>query len=116
MTTALLEKTHDPKTHLITGQGVAGLFGVSVRELARAIGESENTAKRPSPKLQPKLTRLVYAYQQLQTVFPDDATIPKWLRHPLKSLGGLTPLGLLEKHGLESFVALADEVADGTYA
>lgn len=117
MTSALLEKTHDPKTNLIDSRGVADIFGLNYRELGRAIGESENTVKspRPSQKLQPKLQQLLLAYEALQTAFPDDV-IPKWMRHPLRRLSGLTPLALLEKRGLNSFVALADEIAEGSYA
>lgn len=117
MTSALLEKTHDPKTHLIDARGVAKIFGLNYRELGRVISESENTVKapRPSQKLQPKLQRLLLAYEALQTAFPDDA-IPKWMRHPIRRLGGQTPLALLEQRGLDSFVALSEEIASGAYA
>ena len=117
MTNALLEKTHDPDTNLIAARAVAELFGLSYRELGRAIGEPESTVKAPraSRKLQPKLQQLLLAYETLQTTFPDDV-IPKWMRHPIRRLRGITPLALLEQSGVENFVALTDEIAGGSYA
>jgi len=116
-TAITLERVHDPKTHRIDALAVAKLYGLSVTQFARTIGESRETIKsRPaSPKLQPKLKALVVAYDGLGTVFPEE-TIPKWLNHPARRLGGLSPLQFLEQHGLDSFQALVDEVLEGVYA
>lgn len=111
------EKKNDSKVDLIDTRRVARIFGLNYHELAQAISASETAVKapRPSQKLQPKLQRLLIAYEALQAAFPDDA-IPKWMRHPIRRLSGQTPLALLQQRGLASFVALAEELASGTFA
>lgn len=117
MTTAVLAQLHDAKTHRLDARRIARLFGLSYRELGRAIRESENTVKAPrtSAKLQPKLQQLALAYEQLQTMIPAEY-IPTWMRHPIKRLQGQTPLAYFLKSGLDGFTALTEEIDTGTYA
>jgi len=97
---------------------VAGIFGLGESELLRAIGElrSLNGSAAQSPTAGRKLKALRRAYTSLQAILPDEATIQHWIRRPIQRLGGLTPLALLEQHGLKRFIALVGEFTGDSYA
>ena len=96
---------------------LAQLFGLLPEEFRAQLDESENlpeASANPS-SLEQKVEALELAARSLRTVLPDD-TIPKWMRHPLTRLGGISPLSLLATHRGDGFAALAREVEDGVYA
>lgn len=117
ITAERLEQLHDPKSHRLSAAGFCTIFGLSLREFARAIDESESTVKNDpdSPKLQPKLNSLALAYENLHTTYSDQH-IPKWMRHPMKRLEGRTPLAYMSEFGVEPFFQLTEEIAGDTYS
>lgn len=95
---------------------IATLMGVSLVDVAKAIGvKSETLKSRPTASLaQPGLQTLAAAWEMLQTLFHSDDTIRVWLKSPLRRFRGETPLWLLREHGADSFQALVEEMAFGT--
>ncbi len=115
MTIALLEHAHDPITGRLDANDLREPTGFSLAEIARFIRvKLPSLKKNPSaPIAQPGLVKLVHGWELLQTIFPSDEAIRAWTQHPLRGLGGKTPKWLLDEHGVDSFVAMVEEMIDG---
>ena len=117
MATALLQTVHHPVSGRIDAKDLREPTGFTLPEIARYIGVKPDTLKKNSsaPIAQPGLVKLVHAWEILQTIFLEDAAIRAWMHHPLARFGGKTVLWLLGEHGVDSFEALAEEMAAGNY-
>ena len=109
---------NDQQTNRLGANEVASLRGVKPAEFAEIIGASPGSLRRRplSKSLQGSLAQLAHAWNELETLFPDDQAIRDWMRHPIKRLRGQTPLWLLQEHGVSSFCALVAEMIGGAYA
>jgi hypothetical protein len=106
-----------PPARKLDAKNVARLFDLRLPAFARILGESVAKVKSHSsdPKLQRKLQRFIRIYNKLAVIFPINS-IPKWLHHPMRRLGSLTPLELLEQHDIAKLEALVTEISEGAYA
>jgi uncharacterized protein (DUF2384 family) len=113
----LIDRVHAKTSSRLDAGPVAALYGLKLAKLARiAKLNPETLRKKPdAPSAQKALAKLVNAWEILRTIFVDDEAISRWLHHPIPSLKGLTPLGLLEQYGIDSFEGLAEEMAAGSY-
>jgi uncharacterized protein (DUF2384 family) len=93
-----------------------GTTGLTLPEVARFVGvQCQVLEKNPAaPIAQLGLTKLTHAWELLQTVFPSDEAIRKWLLCPIRRFDGRTPKWLLETHGVDAFEGLAKEMTLGT--
>ncbi len=114
---AALGKAHNAKTHRLDAKELAVLFGVTLRALSKMIGANETTVRTrsDSPGLQTGLKELALAYDGLGIILVAEE-IPRWMHHPLRTVGGLTPIELAQKHGASSLRQLVDEMAAGGYS
>ena len=117
MKTATSLGAHSPRNHMLDAKELAVLFGVTIRTLSKMIGAKESTVRTRSSStgLQPALKELALAYDGLGVIFPAES-IPRWMHHPLRSTGGLTPIELSEKHGAQTLRKLVDEMVAGGYS
>lgn len=116
MTTATLERVHSA-TGRIDARLVAELYGISLAALADVLGEKYETLRKQPARdaAQVDLSRLVFAWNELQGVLADDDHIRRWLHHPLPR-DGRRPLDiLLSDHGVESYLALVGQLANNLY-
>jgi hypothetical protein len=115
--TASLTTVHNARSHRLDAKEVAAAYGLTLRTLARALGVNEVTlrTRSDSANVQPVLRKLVLAYDGLGLIFPANI-IPKWMHHPMRHLNGLTPIELIGRHGIDSFVSMVEEMVGGGYA
>ena len=113
----LLDRVHAKTSNRLDAGPVAALYGLKLAKLARIADlNPETLRKKPdAPSAQKALAKLVNAWEILRTIFMDDDAIARWLHHPLPRFKGMTPLWLLEEHGVDAFEGLAEEMAAGTY-
>lgn len=116
-TAASLGRAHNAKTHRLDAKKLAVLFGLTLRTLSKMIGANETTVRTrsDSPGLQSGLKELALTYDGLGLVLPAEE-IPRWMRHPLRNVGGLTPIELAQEHGAASLRQLVDEITAGGYS
>ena len=116
-TAASLEKVHNPRTHRLDAKELAPLFGVTIRTLAKMIKANETTVRTrsDSPALQAPLQKLVFIYDTLSEMLPVEG-IPNWMHHPLRTLGGITPIELAETHSVDNLRQLVEEMFAGGYS
>ncbi len=115
---ATLDRVHNARSHRLDAKEIAPLFGVNLRTLAMMIGANANTVRTRSDSttLQSGLKEAVIAYEALSEIFPEDATIARWMHHPLRSLDGITPIELAQKHGIAALREHVETMAAGNYA
>lgn len=116
-TAASLRTAHNVKSNRLDAKELAVLFGVTLRTLSKMIDANERTVRtRPdSPGLQGGLKELALAYDGLGVMLPPDE-IPRWMHHPMRLIGGRTPIELAREHGAASLRQLVDEMAAGGYS
>ncbi|MCP4448479.1 MAG: response regulator [Myxococcales bacterium] len=92
-----LHNLHDPKTGRIDAKRIARAYGLSLRELSKAIGKAPQTvSKTPAAvSLQPLLTDLRRAYDLLCKLLASTEEVPLWLNTPLPDFGGRQPISLI---------------------
>lgn len=116
MTSTLLQRIHAPKSGRIDARALREPTGFTMPEIAKFIDVKPDTLKKypDAPIAQEGLSKLVHAWELLQTIFPDDAAIRGWMHHPLGRFKGKTPRWLIATHGVEAFEALAQEMTAGS--
>lgn len=116
LTSATIDTVHDASGR-ISAERVADLYGLKLSALAAVLRQSyETLRKNPSrDEAQEGLSKLVHAWNQLETIFLKREYVARWLHHPLAD-SGLRPLDILSGHdGLGEFTGLAGRIATGTY-
>jgi CheY-like chemotaxis protein len=91
---------HDPKTGRIDAKRVAHALGLSVPDMARALGRTPQALhKTPSaPAIQKPLGHLRRSIELLYKVYGNLASVRAWLNAPQPDLAGERPIELV-KHG-----------------
>ncbi len=102
---------------------VVRLTRITQSELARALAIPERTLARRkregvlSPEESAKFIRLARLVERAGTVFEDTDSALNWLQSPNASLGGITPLSLLDTDiGAESVLDTLGRIEHGIFA
>lgn len=103
---ALTKFTRMPQTEL------AAALGIPERTLARRKREGKLNSEESA-----KLVRLARVIERAEEVFEDLDTAVDWLKSPNASLGGTTPLSLLDTEiGAESVMDTLGRIEHGVFA
>lgn len=102
----------------LDARAIAHAFGLYLSTFARTIGANANTlrSRSDSARLQPELKEAVRAFVLLSQMFPLDETIMSWMHHRLRSLDGLTPIELAERHGIIALREHVETMLSGNYS
>lgn len=102
---------------------VVRLTRLTQTELAHALAIPERTLARRkregalSPEESAKLVRFARTVERAETVFEDADTALNWLQTPKASLGGVTPLSLLDTDiGADSVLDTLGRIEHGVFA
>ncbi|MGA9725093.1 MAG: antitoxin Xre/MbcA/ParS toxin-binding domain-containing protein [Candidatus Binatus sp.] len=95
----MVEEFHDSATGRLDSDAVARGLGISVSELAKAVGLTPSAlSKRPHAKAaQDALREIEFTVAALRRLLGSDARVRAWLNAPHPDLGGDAPLALLTK-------------------
>ncbi|MCF7978133.1 MAG: DUF2384 domain-containing protein [Chromatiaceae bacterium] len=102
---------------------VVRITGITQTELAHALAIPERTLGRRkregalSPEESAKLVRFVRVVARAETVFEDANSALNWLQSPNASVGGVTPLSLLDTEiGADSVLDTLGRIEHGVFA
>lgn len=117
MLSSATQRAHDRETGRFDAEEVARLYELRLAQLSGAIGQrNETLRKNPCREgAQDALSRLVHAWDQLETIFSSRQQIKAWLHHPMPE-DGRRPLDvLMSDDGLNRFTRLVGRIATSTY-
>jgi uncharacterized protein (DUF2384 family) len=115
----LEERAHNPNSQRLDARGIAGMLGLSIPQLAKAIGRDYDAVRKTpdSQSLQVPLAQLYriwdLAYEALNE---EEQAVRRWLSRPNRELDLARPLDLLVPQRLDELEETVRRMRDGDYA
>jgi hypothetical protein len=119
MTEILEETVHNPSSARLDARGVAKLYDVTLVDIAKAIGKSEDTVRKnpDSHPIQDSLGILVDSFGRLYDLMQhDERAVRRWLHRPNRGLDGERPIVLLQNGRLGEFRSTVRQMETAGYA
>lgn len=113
------QRIHNSQSQRLDAAGVAGLYGLSLRELCRAAGkEYETVRKTPdSPALQDSLAQLYRIWDiAFEALNEDEPAVRRWLHRPNRGLDRARPIDLLAPDRLDELEEAVKRMRSADYA
>jgi uncharacterized protein (DUF2384 family) len=113
------QRVHNSRSQRLDASGIAGLYGLSLRELCRATSkEYETVRKTPdSPALQELLAQLYRIWDiAFEVLNEDEPAVKRWLHRPNRGLDRARPIDLLGPERIDELEEAVKRLRSADYA